>query len=342
MNQNRIYIGPPGSGKTYSAKKAVVEVIWEKLSDSEKNNPNLKFFNPENFCDAAFNYVESNYRPGIKLVSLHEGMTSHDFIEGISIETVNGITSFVQKDKIVRKLAEEMEQSEMPGFLILDDIHRVNISSVLGELMYAFSHRGEPITLASGKTLCISNNMYVFMTSNILHPEYSLDADLLATFQVYYAESTEEKLRTSIKDSFYKNAFFNIDQDLIKQLDEQHQEWDVLLARYREDERLNSPISDVSGILAVIPDFLVCLTQTEAENLLHFGFPLEWTDSSTVRYKNDFNKLGRYLYKTINDICELYFQFYSEDTVMLLDKFTDGAVEKYNFYNSFCSGQAFL
>ena len=127
MNQNRIYIGPPGSGKTYSAKKAVVEVIWEKLSDSEKNNPNLKFFNPENFCDAAFNYVESNYRPGIKLVSLHEGMTSHDFIEGISIETVNGITSFVQKDKIVRKLAEEMEQSEMPGFLILDDIHRTYV-----------------------------------------------------------------------------------------------------------------------------------------------------------------------------------------------------------------------
>lgn len=54
-----------------------------------------------------------------------------------------------------------------------------------------------------------------------------------------------------------------------------------------------------------------------------------------MRYKNDFNKLGKNLYKTINDICELYFQFYSEDTVMLLEKFTDDAVEKYNFYNGF-------
>ena len=43
MNQNRIYIGPPGSGKTYSAKKAVTEVIWERLSESEKNDPKLKF-----------------------------------------------------------------------------------------------------------------------------------------------------------------------------------------------------------------------------------------------------------------------------------------------------------
>lgn len=335
MNQNRIYIGPPGSGKTYSAKKAVAEVIWNILSDSEKNDPEMKFYNPDNFCDAAFNYIEANYKPAIKLVSLHEGMTSHDFIEGISIETVNGITSFVQKDKIVRELSEEMEQSEMPGFLILDDIHRVNISSVLGELMYAFSHRGEAITLASGKTLCISQNMYVFMTSNILHPEYSFDANLLATFEVCYTESTEEKLRSAIKDSFYKNAFFNVDQDLIRHLEEQRLEWVGLKARYREEECIISPIKDVDEILTAIPSFSVCLTPTQAENFLHLGFPLTWIDNSTVRYKNDFNKFGRNLYKTINDICELYFQFYSDNTVLLLDRFTDDAVEKYSFYNGF-------
>lgn len=51
MNQNRIYIGPPGSGKTYLAKKAVVEVIWERFSDSEKNDPKLKLYNPDNFCE---------------------------------------------------------------------------------------------------------------------------------------------------------------------------------------------------------------------------------------------------------------------------------------------------
>lgn len=90
-------------------------------------------------------------------------MTSHDFIEGISIQTVNGITSFVQKDKMVRKLVARWNILKC-RVSVLDDIHRVNISSVLGELMYAFSHRGETITLASGKTLCIPDNMYVFMT----------------------------------------------------------------------------------------------------------------------------------------------------------------------------------
>lgn len=335
MNQNRIYIGPPGSGKTYSAKKAVVEVIWERLSDSEKNDPKMKFYNPDNFCDATFNYVEANYKPGIKLVSLHEGMTTHDFIEGISIETVNGISSFVQKDKIVKELAAEMDKSDMPGFLILDDIHRVNISSVLGELMYAFAHRGESVTLASGKTLCIADNMYVFMTSNILHPEYSLDADLLATFEVSYAESTEDKLRNAIKDSFYKSAYFNVDQDLITRLVGQRAEWENLKRKYREEERNLSPIKDIDDILSTVPDFSACLMPEEAESFLHFGFPLTWTDDDTIRYKNEFNKFGRSLYKTINDICELYFQFYSDDTVMLLDKFTDDAVEKYNFYNRF-------
>ena len=335
MNQNRIYIGPPGSGKTYSAKMAVVEVIWEKLSDSEKRDPKMKYYNPDNFCDAAFNYIEANYKPGIKMVSLHEGMTCQDFIEGISVETVNGITSFVQKDKMVRELAKEAEKSGMPGFLILDDIHRVNISGVLGELMYAFSHRGEAVTLASGNKMSISENVYVFMTSNILHPEYSLDSDLLATFEVCYAESTEEKLGATIRDGFYKNAFYNIDPDLIKQLEEKRLEWKKLRGRYREEECQLSPIKDVDDILGAFPDFSVCLKPSEAESLLNFGYPLTWTDNSTIRYKNEFNKYGKDLYKTINDICVQYFQFYSVDTVNLLKRFTDEAIEKYNYYNSF-------
>ena len=335
MNQNRIYIGAPGSGKTYMAKKAVVQIIWENLSDTEKNDPKMRFYNPDNFCNTAFNFIEVNYKPRIRLVSLHEGMTTCDFIEGISVETINGHTTLIQKDKMVRELVEEMEESEMPGFLILDDIHRVNICSVLGELMYAFSHRGESITLSSGRKLCIPQNMYVFMTSNILHPEYSLDADLLSAFEVCYAESTVEKLETAIRDSFYKNAYFNIDQNLIKLLDTYRDEWKELRARYREDECLVFPIKTIDDKLSEIPDFSTCLTPIEAENLLQFKNPLRWTDSSTVRYKTDFNKFGKRLYKAINDICELYFQFYSEDTVLLLDSFTKEAVQKYGFYNSF-------
>ncbi|SFK53347.1 AAA domain (dynein-related subfamily) [Lachnospiraceae bacterium KH1T2] len=335
MNQNRIYIGPPGSGKTYSAKKSVVEVIWESLSESEKNDPDMKLYNPDNFCDEAFNYIEANYKPGIKLVSLHEGMTSQDFIEGIAMDTFNGITSFVQKDKIVTELANEVIESDKPGFLILDDIHRVNISSVLGELMYAFSNRGEYVTLASGKKLCIPENMYVFMTSNILHPEYNLDANILATFEVCYAESNEERLRNAIKDSFYKNAYFNIDQDLMKQFEGQCQEWNTLRNKYKDEEIQSSPIKDVDDVIASIPSFSVVFSSVEAEKFLNIGYPLKWTDSNTVRFKGEFNKFGGKLYKTINDICELYFQYYSEDTVKLLDMFIADATEKYVFYNSF-------
>lgn len=335
MNQNRIYIGPPGSGKTYSAKKVVAEVIWEHLSESEREKSEMRFYNPDNFCDTTFNYIEENYKPGIRLISLHEGMTTHDFIEGIAIETIGGITSFVQKDKIVKTLVDEMEETDMPGFLILDDIHRVNIFSVLGELMYAFANRGESVTLASGKKLCIPENMYVFMTSNVLHTEYNLDAELLSTFEVCYAESSEEKLRASIKESFYKNAYFNIEPDLIIQLDKKRKEWSALKGKYKDTEINSSPIKDVEDIISTIHSFEVCLTQDEATELLKFPVPLTWKDSNIVRLKGEFNKFGRDLYKIINDICELYFQYYSEDTVKLLDRFTDDAVDKYRYYNRF-------
>lgn len=37
---NRIFVGPPGSGKTYSAKYEVVKTIWN-LMDEEERNCNL-------------------------------------------------------------------------------------------------------------------------------------------------------------------------------------------------------------------------------------------------------------------------------------------------------------
>ena len=82
---NRIFAGPPGSGKTYSAKYEVVKTIWSLMDEDERKAEHARYYNPVNFCEEAFNYVEKSYSPGIKLASLHEGMTTSDFIEGIAI-----------------------------------------------------------------------------------------------------------------------------------------------------------------------------------------------------------------------------------------------------------------
>ena len=125
---NRIFVGPPGSGKTYRAKYEVIRTIWNQMNSNERKTKEARYYNPVNFCEEAFNYVEAHYSPQIKLASLHEGMTTSDFIEGISVSTMEGMNSFVHTDKIVLELLAEMKKGDKPGFLILDDIHRVNLA----------------------------------------------------------------------------------------------------------------------------------------------------------------------------------------------------------------------
>lgn len=70
---NKIFVGPPGSGITYRAKYEVIKAIWSKMNPDERKAKDARYFNPVNFCEEAFNYVEEHYRPEIKLASLHEG-----------------------------------------------------------------------------------------------------------------------------------------------------------------------------------------------------------------------------------------------------------------------------
>ena len=83
---NRIFVGPPGSGKTYSVKYEVVKTIWNLMDEEERNKENSRYYNPQNFCEEAFLYVERNYYPKIRLASLHEGMDTSDLIESLECQ----------------------------------------------------------------------------------------------------------------------------------------------------------------------------------------------------------------------------------------------------------------
>ena len=226
---NRIFVGSPGSGKTYRAKYEVIRTIWEQMDPDERKTKEARYYNPINFCEEAFNYVEEHYFPQIKLASLHEGMTTSDFIEGISISTEDGANSFVHTDKIVLQLLAEMNATDKPGFLILDDIHRVNLVGVLGELLYAFSHRGDHITLSSGRTISVPENLYVYLTMNTLRPEFPLDPSIFGSFQISYMDSGVDCLKNAVKESYYKSAYYNIAADIINDLIDKQAEYNALI-----------------------------------------------------------------------------------------------------------------
>ena len=333
--KNKIFVGPPGSGKTYCAKYEVIKTIWSLMNECEKNRKDARFYNPDNFCEEAFNYVESNYGSLIKLASLHEGMTVSDFIEGISIETKDGVSNFVSTEKIVLQLLGEMQHTEKPGFLILDDIHRVNLSGVLGELLFAFAHRNEKITLASGKSICVPENLYVYLTMNTLRPEFPLDTSIFSSFQIIYQENDISCLRRVIEESYFKSAYYNIDGEVLRDIIELQNEYRNLLKSIEALGGVPDRINPVENILCL--EASRCLGRTEAEQILSVSFPIIWnkrTDIAT-KFRKKYNEVAEKLCKKLNEAYEMYSKFCSYKTLELLENFKVEAEKEYLYYNSF-------
>lgn len=331
---NRIFVGPPGSGKTYRAKYEVIQTIWRQMGSDERKTKEARYYNPTNFCEESFNYVEEHYFPRIKLASLHEGMTTADFIESISVSTEDGV-KFVHTDKIVLQLLAEMNATDKPGFLILDDIHRVNLVGVLGELLYAFSNRADYITLPSGRTISVPENLYVYLTMNTLRPEFPLDSSIFGSFQISYMDSGLECLKNAVKESYYKSAYYNIDAEIIDDLVDIQAKYRVLI-----DEMVgtgdNIPqIFEIEHLFDV--DMSYCYDDLTAADLLEIEFPVIWDKRVDIKtkYRKRYNDIADQFCKKLNEAYELYSKFCSEKTLELLDDFQRVVEEEYNYYNSY-------
>lgn len=332
---NRILVGPPGSGKTYSVKYEVIKIIWDLMDEYDKKRSDARYYNPANFCEEAFNYVEEHYSPGIKLASLHEGMTTSDFIEGISIDTTDGTTAFMNADKIVLQLLSEMEENNKPGFLILDDIHRVNFVGVLGELLFAFSHRGENITLSSGRSICVPDNLYVFLTMNTLRPEFPIDLSIFGSFQIIYMNNGIECLEDVVEEGYYRSAYYNIDSEIIEALIDIQREYASLLCEITDAGIDVSMVLDIETLFSI--DMSCCFDKLAAEKFLNIEFPVVWDKRADIpmKYRKRYNDIAERFCQKLNEAYEQYSKFFSEKTLVMLEDLKNEVRKEYKYYNSY-------
>lgn len=332
---NKIFMGPPGSGKTYWAKYEVVKTIWDLIDEAEREAGRSRYYNPANFCEEAFNYVEAHYSPSIKLVSLHEGMTTSDFIEGLSVDVREGTSSFVQTDKMVLQLLSDMKERDKPGFLILDDIHRVNLVGVLGELLFAFSHRGEKITLSSGKSICVPENLYVFLTMNTLRPEFPVDPSIFGSFQIRYMDNGVDCLELAITREFYKSAYYGINSEIIDRLIAAQHSLQEVIDKIDGDKCKYTKIFSVEKLFFI--DMSRCFDRASVFEFFDVTFPVEWNprDDISNKYINRYNVCALSFCDLLNEAYEMYSRYVSIQTIEMLEDFIIKAKEEYVYYNRF-------
>ncbi len=177
--KNLILQGPPGTGKTRLAKQ-----IAEWLtSDEEKQYSLIEAIDKRIFQKEP----EIEGKEQINLIQFHPSYTYEDFVRGIKVNADGDKIRYDVENRILASFAEEAAKSEnhhKAYVLIIDEINRANLTSVLGELIYALEYRGKSVNslykLNNGTNeIMLPHNLYVIGTMNtadrsVSHIDYAI------------------------------------------------------------------------------------------------------------------------------------------------------------------------
>lgn len=200
-----ILYGPPGTSKTYSANQiaksvlvkfcenlkdkskynSVLETIQQKYSSIEKGDkikklPEKKESDLTNETRTDIFEFISNYN--IHRLQLHPNYSYEDFVWGYEITRDTESNTSISKAKkgYLLKLLKEIKGDIAPHILILDEINRVDLSRLFGELFSAIENRGEknkielPVKFDDGDNcVWIPDNLYIIGTMNEI--DFSLE-----------------------------------------------------------------------------------------------------------------------------------------------------------------------
>lgn len=134
-----MFYGPPGTGKTFVAQK-LGRLLIDQAPDKQ------------GFCE---------------LVQFHPAYSYEDFMEGLRpYTTPTGDLAFEKKNGRFLQFCYKAQTHSGPCVLIIDEINRANLPSVLGELMFLLEYRNQQIRLAGGTPFSIPPNVKIIATMN--------------------------------------------------------------------------------------------------------------------------------------------------------------------------------
>lgn len=240
--------GPPGTSKTYGAKKFISDVIGIKGENWEEEL--IKYQLKTNQLGDYENIV-GDKKVFWDIVQFHPSYTYEDFVRGINVytienkETIGTIKKQGSNDvynitlnvgdsvgyktvnKTIGKMAEFAdaamknaidENKEPPIFILLiDEINRANLATVFGELIYALEYRGRsidtPYAISGSTKITLPKNLYIIGTMNSADKSIeSIDYAIRRRFLFFKALPNISAIIKSIKK-------YNIETELKKSVE---------------------------------------------------------------------------------------------------------------------------
>lgn len=210
-----ILYGPPGTSKSHQARKMAEGMIAEAL---RKNSANIS---------EAISSLQETLDSHIHVLQMHPNYTYDDFIIGKSIDNSRIV---VKPGKMLQIIKGIDTEDKIPHFVILDEINRVDISRVFGELFTAMeaSYRDKGVELSVNINdihedeikglqdkglinddklyLKVPNNMYFIGTMNMIdfsleQVDFALRRRFFWRLTTYDSKRLDEIISEKIKDN---------------------------------------------------------------------------------------------------------------------------------------------
>jgi 5-methylcytosine-specific restriction enzyme B len=173
----------PAKRDPIELNRVVQDFFLKKKAEFKSDVNNIEFMRFLFGSDSEINLkTATSVGPGeivsageVNIVQFHPAYSYEDFVRGIVAEPEgNGIRYLVTNKILLDIAAKAIANPESKYVLIIDEINRANLPSVLGELIYALEYRGDSVKGMyglegdedEGHAIVIPPNLYIIGTMN--------------------------------------------------------------------------------------------------------------------------------------------------------------------------------